>query len=324
MTLVSRLAVVAAFATISLAGARQPRDRGQLPHSTLALRTGGTWTTFWRSGEVLHPRRDLPIAASIDWHPGLAGVSWAELDIAGSGEAWRTRIALVRLDPDLLDFSLANGASPGGFEGTWTVDQAPAGAVVALNAGMFAGGAMWGWVVHEGEEYRAPQYGPLAAAIVVDSGGRVAFYADSAMDLLRAGGMGAVVEAFQSYPVVLRSGKVPPVLGTPSPLINLLHRDARLALGRYADGTLVVALTRFDAFGEVLGSVPVGLTVPEMSGLMTMLGVEDAVLLDGGISAQLMVQDRSGERKMWKGLRRVPLGLYGVSRSQPSQPPTAR
>jgi exopolysaccharide biosynthesis protein len=189
---------------------------------------------------------------------------------------------------------------------------------------MFAGGAMWGWVVHDGEEYRAPQHGPLAAAVVVDTAGRVVFHADSAMEELRAEGMGGVREAFQSYPVVLRSGEVPPVLAAPSPLINLLHRDARLALGLHADGTLVVALTRFDAFGEVLGSVPVGLTVPEMSGLMAMLGVEDAVLLDGGISAQLMVQDGSGERKTWKGLRRVPLGLYGVSRIQPSQPPTAR
>jgi hypothetical protein len=77
---------------------------------------------------------------------------------------------------------------------------------------------------------------------------------------------------------------------------------------------MVFALTRFNGLGDALGSIPVGLTVPEMSGLMKLLGTVQAVLLDGGISAQMMVQDAAGERHVWNGLRRVPLGLYAVPR----------
>ena len=80
------------------------------------------------------------------------------------------------------------------------------------------------------------------------------------------------------------------------------------------DGTMVFALTRFDGLGDALGSIPFGLTVPEMSGLMKMLGATQAVLLDGGISAQMMVRDAAGDRHQWNGLRRVPLGLYAVPR----------
>jgi hypothetical protein len=104
-----------------------------------------------------------------------------------------------------------------------------------------------------------------------------------------------VAEAFQSYPVLVKGGDIPAALSRPSAFIDLTHRDARLALGLMNDGTLLIALTRFDALGSALGSVPAGLTVPEMSSLMAALGAEDAVALDGGISAQLMVQD-AGER----------------------------
>jgi hypothetical protein len=307
-----RLALVVACATVLLAGTRQPADRGQLPLSSLAMKVDGRWRTFWRSEEVLHPRVDQPINSSLTWRAGQAGVRWAELEIAGSGEAWRTRVILLRVDPSHVRLTLANGASPGGYEGTWTVASAPAEAVMALNAGQFTGGAVWGWVVHDGEEYRPPQHGPLATAIIVDTAGRLRFETDRSVAVLRNQDRTDVVEAFQSYPVLVQGGEVPVALSRPSPFIDLTHRDARLAIGLMEDGTVLVALTRFDALGEGLGSIPAGLTVPEMSGLMTMAGAKDAVLLDGGISAQLMVQDSSGERKMWKGLRRVPLGLYGV------------
>jgi len=146
----------------------------------------------------------------------------------------------------------------------------------------------------------------------VDTAGRLRFESDSTVASLRARDSTDVVEAFQSYPVLVRSGAIPDALSRPSPFIDLTHRDARLAIGLMADGTVLVALTRFDALGDALGSVPAGLTVPEMSGLMALAGASEAVLLDGGLSAQLMMQDSTGERKMWKGLRRVPLGLYGV------------
>ena len=312
MTPVSRLAVVATLATLSLAGARQPADRGELPRSSLAIRVNGGWKTFWHSEDVLEPRADEWVRRALEWRAGPVGVSWAELETAGRGEAWRTRVIFLRADPSHVRLTLANGASPGGYEGTWSVASAPPEAVMALNAGQFTGGAVWGWVVHDGVEYRPPQQGPLATAIIVDTGGRVRFESDSSVAALRDQDSTDVVEAFQSYPVLLRNGEVPPALSRPSAFIDLTHRDARLAIGLMKDGSVLVALTRFDALGDALGSVPAGLTVPEMSGLMAMAGASDAVLLDGGISAQLMVQDSVGERKMWKGFRRVPLGVYGV------------
>jgi hypothetical protein len=311
VTRTSRLSLVAALATLSLAGARQPGDRGQLPLSSLAARVEGEWTTFWRSERVLEARPDLRLLEAIQWRPGRAGVEWSELELAGNGEAWRTLAVLLRIDPARVRLTLANGASPGGYEGTWTVAQAPAEAIVALNAGQFTGGASWGWVVHDGVEYRAPQLGPLATAIVIDRSGPVRFLSDGAVEQARSDSTATIAEAFQSYPVLVRGGAVPPALARPSSDIDLTHRDARLAVGLLEDGSLLVALTRFDGFGAALGSVPVGLTVPEMSGLMAALGAREAVALDGGISAQLMVEAASGERKVWKGLRRVPLGLYG-------------
>ncbi|MBC7844701.1 MAG: hypothetical protein H7099_20520, partial [Gemmatimonadaceae bacterium] len=44
------------------------------------------------------------------------------------------------------------------------------------------------------------------------------------------------------------------------------------------------------------------------------LGCTRALMLDGGISAQLAVADRHGPRREWTGLRRVPLGLVATRR----------
>jgi exopolysaccharide biosynthesis protein len=90
--------------------------------------------------------------------------------------------------------------------------------------------------------------------------------------------------------------------------LDVEHRDARLALGALGDGRLIVVLTRFDVLGERFGAVPFGLTVPEAAGVMVALGARDAVLLDGGISAQMLVRDSLTTRR-WPGLRPVPLAL---------------
>ena len=73
-------------------------------------------------------------------------------------------------------------------------------------------------------------------------------------------------------------------------------------------------MTRFDALGPLLGAIPLGLTTPEMAAIMGALGARDAVMLDGGISAQLMLRERNGEVKMWRGLRPVPLALIATAR----------
>ena len=47
---------------------------------------------------------------------------------------------------------------------------------------------------------------------------------------------------------------------------------------------------------------------------MGALGCRQALLLDGGISGQLLVRDSSGAARVWPGSRSVPLGLIGRTR----------
>ncbi len=255
------------------------------------------------------------VARTAAWRPGPRGLEWTEVELRGRGEARRIKVVVARLEPARFRLSLENGMAPGGFTHVWTLERAPAEAALAFNAGMFEGGGAWGWVVHDGIEYREPRRGPLAAAVVIDSTGAVRLVDDAGVDALRsAAGASGVREAFQSYPLLLEhGGRVPAMLSTPGPDINLQHRDARLALGVDADGRLIVALTRFDALGPAFGSIPFGLTLPETAFFMRGLGAESAVALDGGISAQMMLRDAAGETRRWPGLRPVPLGLSAVA-----------
>ena len=269
------------------------------------------------TAEGLSALMDLPrgeLARTAAWRPGTSGLEWTELELHGRGEARRIKVVAVRLEPARFRLSLENGMAPGGFLHVWTLERAPAEAALALNAGMFAGDGAWGWVVHAGVEYRPPRTGPLAAAVVIDSLGAVRLVDDASLAALRStAGLAGIREAFQSYPRLLEDGgALPAMLTAPGGDINLQHRDARLALGVDAAGRLILALTRFDALGPSLGSVPFGLTIPETALVMRGLGAESAVGLDGGISAQLLLRDAGGETHRWPGLRAVPLGLSAV------------
>ena len=120
-----------------------------------------------------------------------------------------------------------------------------------------------------------------------------------------------IVTAFQSYPTLLTGdGFVPRALRSAGSGVDLGHRDARLAIGETRDGRLLVAMTRFDALGEAAGAVPIGPTTPEMVAVMGALGVRAAVMLDGGISAQMLMRNPvTGETRRWPGWRKVPLAL---------------
>jgi exopolysaccharide biosynthesis protein len=163
--------------------------------------------------------------------------------------------------------------------------------------------------VSGGREVLAPQYAPLAGAVVVDSSGAVRVVPPDSVAAERE--RGTAREAFQSYPMLLQDGLVPAPLRKPGAGVNLDHRDARLALGTLSDGRVLIALTRFDALGASLGRVPFGLTSPEMAAVMGALGCRQALLLDGGISGQLMVREANGSARTWPGTRSVPLGLIG-------------
>jgi hypothetical protein len=177
-----------------------------------------------------------------------------------------------------------------------------------MNAGQFRTGLPWGRVVLSGREFLPAEPGPLAVTIGVDSTGRVTWTEDGEPLPVRT------AWAFQSYPVVLRNRIVPRALRTPGKFLDVGHRDARLALGRLADGALLVALTRFDGLGGLFETIPFGLTVPEMAAVMGALGSVDAVLLDGGISAQLVAGSGASRLRM-EAWRDVPLAL--VARPRP-------
>ncbi|MDF1502556.1 phosphodiester glycosidase family protein [Roseisolibacter sp. H3M3-2] len=222
------------------------------------------------------------------------------------------RVIVGRLDPARVAPRLRARAGGDGRVRPWTVDDPPPEALVALNAGQFDRLGPWGWVVRDGVELRRPGSGPLAPAVVVDTAGRVRLVPADSIAATRAAG--GVRTAFQSYPaVLLGDGEVPAEVQGRAPGVDVRHRDARLALGTLADGRVVVALTRFEGLGGALDAMPFGLTVPEMAAVMGALGARRAVLLDGGISGQLMVRDR-GAPRAWTGLRDVPLGLIATPR----------
>jgi uncharacterized protein YigE (DUF2233 family) len=273
----------------------------------LAVRDGGRWVTFWRMGAAPAQWTGVsPLADRIAWRSGEDGIEWGSIVLRGAQEAWRTRIVVARVDPRRIELSLAPAFVQ---DRDWTVSDAGSDAALALDAGQFRGSLPWGWVVSGGREILKSQYAPLAGAVVVDSSGAVRIVPPARVADARA--RGSIREAFQSYPMLLEDGLVPAPLTEPGRGVVVQHRDARLALGTLDDGRVVIALTRFDALGEALGRIPFGFTSAEMAGVMGALGCRQALLLDGGISGQLMVRDGDGAVQAWPGIRGVPLGLVG-------------
>jgi exopolysaccharide biosynthesis protein len=245
----------------------------------------------------------------VAWRAGAAGIEYGELQLSGSGEAWRTRVVVARLDPRRVALSLEAAFTE---DALWTVGDAGSSAALAVNAGQFRGSLPWGWVVTGGRQLLSPGQGPLAGAVVVDRSGSVRIVSPDSVAVEQR--RGAAREAFQSYPMLLENGSPPEALVRPGLGVAVDHRDARLALGTLPDGRVVVALTRFDALGPRLGRLPFGFTSAEMARVMRALGCRDAILLDGGVSGQLMVREENGAPRTWAGLRSVPLGLVARPR----------
>jgi hypothetical protein len=284
---------------------------GPLSPSTLAVRTASGWTEWWRSSraperyDTSAPGR-AALATVARWRAGADGVEWTELELAGSGEARRTRLVLARIDPRRVRLTLDTAFTDG--KAAWSLARADKHVVVAVNAGQFVRSMPWGWVVLDGSGFLAPSVAPLVTSVTVGADGTVRFTHATLPD------PAGVRWAFQSYPTLLNAGTVPEPLRASGCGVNVVHRDARLALGLDGDGRLLIAMTRFDGLGGVLDRVPFGLTSPEMAAVMGSLGATDAVLLDGGISAQLMVRDAQGASHAWPGVRKVPLALLAFPR----------
>ncbi|GLC28366.1 phosphodiester glycosidase family protein [Roseisolibacter agri] len=286
-----------------------------LPSSRLALRTDAGWRTWWRAdaAPATWAQAAPEIARAVRWRPGADGVAWGTLDLAGDGSAWRVHVLVARVDPRRARLRLDGDAlavGPRAATRSWNVERADTtrAPLLAFNAGQFTDAGPWGWVVDAGREVAPPGHAPLAPAVVADSAGRIRLVPPDSIDAVRAAG--GIAAAIQSYPMLLDAGgRVPDALRAEGRGVDVAHRDARLALGIDRDGRVLLVLTRFRAPGGRLVPLPVGLTVPELAALMGALGCERAVALDGGVSGQLLVRERTGRTLRWPGWRDVPLGV---------------
>jgi uncharacterized protein YigE (DUF2233 family) len=280
----------------------------------LAVRLpSGASRVFWRasSAPVQWTAADAGLIGLVTWHPGQPGIQWATLPITGHGEAHALTLVLARIDPQAVSFHLEWDIERD--RPAWTVDRA-GDAALALNAGMFVERLPWGWVVMDGRERLPPGHGPLSSALVGLADGQLIWIDGDDVSMWRGRAGANLRFGFQSYPTLLAGdGVVPEALR--NGLIDGTHRDARFALGLDRQRRLLVAMTRLDVPIPGADRLPFGLTVPEMAAVMGALGAQHAMLLDGGISAQLTIADSGGLTRVWKGLRKVPLAL--VARAGP-------
>jgi hypothetical protein len=144
------------------------------------------------------------------WRPGIPRVEWGELRLQGASEAWRTRVIVVRLDPRRVDLSL----------------------VVAFTRNEDWTAAALGLGGEREPRDLAPEYAPLAGAVVIDASGAVRIVAPDSVILERE--RSTAREAFHSYPMLLQDGVIPTVLRAAGRGVDLAHRDAR-ARPRYSD-----------------------------------------------------------------------------------------
>lgn len=246
----------------------------------------------------------VALSLGLSWTRVADGVWQREVRMAERGPLSAVRVVVVRIDPSRVRFALDTATSDHGMRAAWSSDRFPPGATFAANTGQFIGGVVWGWVVLDGVELSAPGTGSLAMSFVVDSAGTAALL--TADELPRGG----VRLAFQSYPALLvGEGTQPWEFEAEGRGVDLRHRDSRLAIGTLADGSMLVALTRFSALGKRGETMPWGPTVVEMAAFMRSLGCTRAMMLDGGISSQMSLRYASGKVRHWTNWRKVPMGL---------------
>lgn len=278
----------------------------------LAVYDRGEWRTWWQADAARTEWHapDATITRALKWQQVQPGLESAELRIAARAPALRIRLILLRIDTRRFEWDLVEQRNEQGNP-AWEADAASPEAALAFNAGQFARGKPWGWVVDAGKETRAPGFGPLSMALVIDSARQASLVSFAEIAAMR--GRKDVSVAFQSYPVLLESnGSIPTQLRADERGVDLKHRDSRLAIGQLRDGRVLLALTRFDIGGGLLRPVPIGPNTPEMAAIMGALGCAKAMMLDGGISSQILMRDETGATQVWPAYRWVPLGLVAT------------
>lgn len=282
--------------------------------SVLAVWEREAWRQWWSAADApdAWTAPNTTVARAVAWRAAQPGLDVGTVRFAGAGLLSRFNVVLVRVDPRAMTLQLGRRLTSGGRTLPWSVGHADAAMAFAVNAGMFDSSGPWGWLVVDGVERQPPGVGPLSSAVVVDTAGVVRIVAAPGIAAARASG--STRWAVQSYPTALVAGVVPHQLRAGGTGVDREHRDARLAIATLRDGRLLLALTRFDGPGDALGAVPLGPTLPEMTAVLGALGASDAVFLDGGLSAQMVVRHADGSVEAWEGMRSVPLWLGGARR----------
>ena len=255
----------------------------------------------------------LRVPQPLKWETLQRGLAMTEFTLEAGRAGFDVRVLVTRMQPGEFSFSLVHATLANRMTGAWNVDVAPANAALAINAGQFKETGPWGWLVLDREERRSPGYGPLSAGVAFDTAGALQWI--PFRDLEKRRDDRRIAFAFQSYPLLLFNGKVPR-LALRDDLVDREHRDIRLILAQTASGELLVILTRYDGLGAAGSRIPIGLTVPESIELARGLGAHHAVMLDGGVSAQMLVRDAQGSARVWKGFRDVPLALIATPRAR--------
>ncbi len=250
-------------------------------------------------------------APRLSWRGDV--VRWAEWRVRLGPRAVPVRVIVARMPSARVRFTLEI-ARRGDEALPWSLDEAPPDALVAVNTGQFTDEGPWGWVVHKQRELQPPGVGALAGAFVVDSLGATALLTAAELDgwrvPLRA------LEAVQSYPMLLMGSARPPrAMCDAKGGLDLTHRDTRLAIGLTRDADVLLVLTRYEVPGGGATRFPIGPTTPEMAEIMRRLGADRALMLDGGLSAQMLVRSAADSAR-WPGLRNVPLALVGRQRNE--------
>ena len=245
-------------------------------------------------------------ALAVPWEPVAPGVSIRQVAMAETGPLAVVRVIAVRVDPTRVSFTLDTATRDHGSRGAWSIERTPPRALLAVNTGQFTSGGAWGWLVNNGDELKTPGTGTLAMAFVVDNRGTPVLVTNAELASVRSRARLAI----QSYPMLLTgTADLPWELQAPERGVDLDHRDSRLALGMLADGSVIIALTRFTGLGAGAETLPWGPTVVEMATFMRRLGCVRAMMLDGGISSQMALRYADGTVRHWTNWRKVPMGL---------------
>ena len=289
--------------TLLLAGASRwpwpgfPHRRSRVARSSPCAHRGG-WETWWRVDSA--PGRLAGGASGSDRSRGLPRGLLREWSGASCrsrvrARSFRVRVIVVRLDPAQLEFRLVKPADGRVFAGRWSVDEAPDDALFAINAGQFTDnrsrGAGW---CKTGRSGRHRAWDRWRRASWWTGSGAVRLVSPDSICAGSSPGARARVPVL-SDAAGERRGDPDAARGRMGWGVDRHHRDARLALGMQRDGKVLVAMTRFEALGGVLANIPLGLTTPEMAAVMGALVCSSAVLLDGGISSQMLIRSGRGD-----------------------------